>query len=273
MKVTALLCDDEPLALVRLRSLLQHLGEVEIVGEALDGFDAIDLARRHQPDLVLLDMEMPGLDGGGVVERLSQLALAHPPLVIFVTAFSRFAVDAFELGAVDFLTKPVRRERLCQAMARVRAALAAREAQRRLADLTANLPRLRDDFADPPERRRVWIRSGPDQIGLLVESIERISAEREYVQIHCNGRAWLHRSSLSAIADELAGSELLRVHRSHMVAPASVAAVQRTGAGEPILVMANGDRVPVSRSYRAALAQIDRSLYRDKERANAKRHP
>ncbi|QDZ06582.1 response regulator transcription factor [Sphingomonas panacisoli] len=260
MTISVLLCDDEPLARLRLNSLLAETDDVEIMGEVPDGLQAIAFIRERSPDVVLLDMEMPGLDGAGVVERLATGAVERPPLIIFVTAFSRFAVDAFECGAVDFLTKPVRRERLYQALARARQALAGREAQRRLAELTANLPRLRDD--GQPDR--IWVRHGQEQVGIPIDSIDRIVAEREYVRIYSGDRTWLHRSPLSAMEKTLAESNLLRVHRSHIVAPARVAAVQRTPNGEQVLIMTSGDRVPVSRNYRAALARIDRSLYREK---------
>jgi DNA-binding LytR/AlgR family response regulator len=262
--ISVLLCDDEPLALLRLRSLLREAEGTEVVGEASDGLQAIKLDQELSPDVLLLDMEMPGLDGAGVVERLATGAIARAPLIIFVTAFSRFAVDAFELGAVDFLTKPVRRERLRQGMTRARRALESREAQQRLAELMANLPLLRHEDASPAVPTRIWVRRGQEQISILVDSIERIVAEREYVRIHCGDRTWLHRAPLSIMDRLLAGGNLLRVHRSHIVARDRVTAVHRTANGEQVLVMASGDRVPVGRSYRAALARIDRSLYREK---------
>lgn len=245
-----LIVDDEPLARRRLSQLLAALPDVDLVGSASDGSEALRLSREHRPQLMLLDVEMPGTDGFDVVEALAEEPAGHAPLIIFTTAFSKFAVQAFDCGAVDFLTKPLRRQRLDLALERARRSLEAREADGRLAALHAQVDALRRDRdsagskADP-----LWIPQGGQLVRVMPEEIDRIDAEGEYVRLHVGGQNVLHRMSLTQMLEELDEDGMLRVHRSHAIHRRVIRALTRNSWGGPVLLLEDDRQVPVGRKF------------------------
>jgi DNA-binding LytR/AlgR family response regulator len=240
------ICDDEPLAVRRLERMLSSMPEVVVVGTTTDGAEALDLVRSALPDLLLVDIEMPELDGFDVVQALAQVEA--PPLVAFVTAFRKFAPQAFETGAIDFLPKPVRLARLDDTVSRARKAIAGREAARRLVELEAMLDNLRASHI-PARDEHVWVPRRGEVIRIDLDSVERIVAEGAYVRLHTEDASYLHREPIGAIEKRLDQSRFVRAHRSHIVRIDQVASIKRTMHGGGELILKDGTRVSIGRKY------------------------
>ncbi|QTD54503.1 LytR/AlgR family response regulator transcription factor [Parasphingorhabdus cellanae] len=251
--ITLLISDDEPLAVSRLAELVLRMDDVTLVGEASDGQETLELIETLNPDVVLLDIEMPILDGFDVIEHLSASldeSAGPMPLVIFITAYPQFAVRAFETGALDFIPKPVRYTRLVEAIDRARSAYADREARQRLALLGQTLDQLRQ------ERSRVvdddhylWVPRHGEVVRVDCDSIDWIKAEGEYVRLYCDQTSYLYRQM---IGDFVAGNDtigFLRVHRSAAVNVARIVAIKRSSNGGRVLRLSTGDEVAVGRKY------------------------
>ena len=257
MNVRTLLVDDEQLALTRMSRLLEQIDGVEVVGALDQASQAVTAIDSLHPDLVLLDVEMPQLDGFDVVEALarrsgrSELA---PPLIAFVTAYPHFALEAFDTGAIDFICKPVRLPRLEKTLARTRRALAARDATERLDALRANLQGLRESAAHV-EERHFWVRSGGDLIRIKTNDVQWIEAEAAYVRLHLSDRSYLVRSAIGAMAEQLADEGFVQVHKSAVVNRDKVVRIKGQTGG-PSLLLENGAEIQVGRKYRAAAQQI-----------------
>ncbi|HSI19676.1 MAG TPA: LytTR family DNA-binding domain-containing protein [Sphingomonas sp.] len=245
-----LLCDDEPLAVRRLTAMLAEIPDIAVVASTTDAREAVDLVRSTMPDLLLLDIEMPDIDGFDIVEAVAKLggAGAAAPLVAFVTAYRKFAPQAFETGAIDFLPKPVRLNRLETMLARARHAIEGRQAARRLIELEAMLDALRANHL-PARDAHVWVPRRGEVVRIDLDRTDRIVAEGAYVRLHVEENSYLHRAPIGEIESQLDPVRFLRVHRSHIVRVDHVAAIRRTihGAGE--LVLRNGQRVPLGRKY------------------------
>ncbi|HTU09928.1 MAG TPA: LytTR family DNA-binding domain-containing protein [Allosphingosinicella sp.] len=254
-----LMCDDEPLALDRLAGLLGQCEDVELAGQAQTGQDLLAQVEALAPDLVLLDIEMPKLDGFDVVEALSRMdwpAPATPPLIVFVTAHPEMAVDAFDSGALDFISKPVRLSRLEQALARARQAAAQREAGRRLQELSGQLDALKRARSGGEDERHLWVRRGAETLRLDVGQVDRVEAEGEYVRIHAGADSYLERGSLTETATLLEPFGFVRVHRSAVVNPTRVVSVERKRWGDLVLHLTTGAAVPVGKTYREAARRL-----------------
>ncbi len=254
-RLRVLMCDDEPLALDRLRGLLAQCEGIELVGQTLTGQNLLEQVGTLAPDLILLDVEMPKLDGFDVVEALSRMdwpAPAMPPLIVFVTAHPDMAAGAFDSGALDFISKPVRLSRLEQALARARQAATQREAGRRLQELSGQLDALKQARAGIGEERHIWVRRGAETLRLDVGQIDRVEAEGEYVRFHAGRDSYLERGSLTETAALLAPFGFVRVHRSAVVNPERVASVERKRWGDLVLHLTTGTSVPVGKTYRDA---------------------
>lgn len=245
MKVTALVVDDEPVARAGLRAMLAAFEWIEVVGEATDGAAAVREIDARRPEIVFLDVEMPGLRGIDVLRRIT-----HKPYVIFTTAYSEHAVSAFELGAVDYLLKPFGPTRLTAAMERVRAALG-EPASVDVAD------RLSGALAGGPIGR-LFVRIGGALVPLPVERVSRFEADGDYVTAHAENARHLLHLSLARLEERLDGTKFLRVHRAHIVNLDHVTAFKADTRGNLEATMQDGSRVPVSRSR----AQEIRSLGR-----------
>lgn len=239
-----LLVDDEPLALRRLETLFGDIDGVDVVGSASTGEEAEQKIAAVKPDLVMLDISMPRKSGIRVAADL----VADPrPEIVFVTAFEQYAPDAFEVDAADYLLKPVRFDRLRQAVERARRRRTMRDAAERLAN---SVPAdARDDA--------IWIQVAGGNLRLPVAQIEWIEAARDYVLLHTSTRSHIHRISMTALERLLDPAQLMRVHRSTFIRPALVKAVQRLGKGLIALEMEDGAVVQVGPSYvRAVLDRL-----------------
>ncbi|PSJ43613.1 DNA-binding response regulator [Sphingomonas deserti] len=241
-----LLVDDEPLALRRLSTLFEDIDDTEIVGTAATGREAEAQIGKLRPDLVMLDISMPQKSGLRVASDLPE---AERPEIVFVTAFEQYAPDAFEVEAADYLLKPVRFDRLRQAVGRARRRRLLRDAEDRLAALPqTDVPRGAD---------AIWVQVADGQVRLPVDQIEWIEAAKDYVLMHTATRSYIHRISMTALEDYLDPGALMRVHRSTFIRPALVAGVQRLGRGLIALKMRDGAVVQVGPSYvKAVLARL-----------------
>ena len=248
-RLRVVLADDEPLGRLSLRQLIARHADLELVGEACDGRDAVALVEATGPDVLLLDVQMPELDGFGVIS-----ALGAPPPTIFVTAHDAFAVRAFESCALDYLLKPVGEQRFDAALARLRRELAdhrAAELARRLADLVSSVAPTA--AAAPPARReRLVARLGDRSTVIAVGDIDWIEAQDYCAAVHVGDAVHVVRHSLAALEAELDPARFVRVHRNAMVNVARIRELHH-GAGELVVVLHSGARLPVSRRRRDAL--------------------
>ncbi|MFC4729594.1 LytR/AlgR family response regulator transcription factor [Coralloluteibacterium thermophilus] len=222
-----LIADDEPLARARLRALLEDLGHADIVAEAGNGREAVALARTTAPDLVLLDIAMPGIDGLDAARELA--TLPAPPAVVFCTAYDAHALSAFEAAAVDYLLKPVRGERLAEALARVQA--------RRAPAPPA---------ADGQRRRHLCARLRGTLRLVAIDEIRYLQAEEKYVVVHHARGEDLVEESLKALEQEFS-ERFVRIHRNCLVARAEIAELRRGLDGRVHAVLRSGAALEVSR--------------------------
>jgi two-component system, LytTR family, response regulator len=235
VRVRTLIVDDEPLARAGLRAKLSVFEWAEVVGEAADGEAAVEAINRLQPELVFLDVQMPGLLGTEVVQRLE-----CQPFIIFTTAFSQHAVSAFELGAVDYLLKPFGRSRLAAAMERVRAAIGEPVGAGALERLTSALG------SGPISR--LFVRTGGSLVPLLITDVAWFEADSDYVIAHTARARHALSLSLSRLEERLDPKRFVRVHRAHIVNLDHVRAFKRDSRGNLEAELVNGRRVPVSRA-------------------------
>lgn len=265
--ISVILVDDEPLALRGLKKRLEAFPEIEIVAECANGREAVREIRAKSPDLVFLDIQMPGLDGFGVVRAM----IGGPaPLFIFVTAYDKFAIDAFEANALDYIVKPVEEERLKDAIARVRDALHSKAAMTReskLVELLASLSedeqdRIKELIADPDwtekERysERLSFKDGSKVVVLCADEIEWIDAAGDYMCIHAGGKTHIIRETMKALEQRLDPSRFQRVHRSAIVNIRKVKELHPHSNGEYFIVLDNGQELKLSRSYKEVVARF-----------------
>ena len=251
------LVDDEPPALRRLQMAIDKADNVEVVGQATSGEAALALIRRGGIDVVLLDIRMPGLSGLDLARAIDP---AQAPAFIFVTAFSRFATDAFELAAVDYLLKPVEFGRLHEALERARARLASRAASSRIAELEEVVAGLRAAEVEPPASGfadEIWVPDRGDRVRLPVDLIDWVEAERDYVRIHSRGRSFLVRKPIRTLQAELDPEAFLRVHRGALVRRDRIVRLARRPGGPAAVVLQSGAEVPVARRQ---AAQVRRAM-------------
>jgi DNA-binding LytR/AlgR family response regulator len=244
-----LIVDDEPLARRRLVQLLADCDDVEIVGEAGGGAAALKLVELLRPDVLLLDVEMPAVDGFAVLKALPSGAA---PAIIFVTAFQDHAVKAFELRATDFVVKPVALDRLSSALQQAQSDLDARRAGERLAFLQSRLAEL-ESRALAASEPHLWVQIGSDRRRLALADIRWLEAERDYVRVHMNGHSHLVNAMLGDMEKALESQPFLRVHRSAIVRTDKVRAISRGRFSTPVLELEDGRRLPVGRKYRDAV--------------------
>jgi two-component system response regulator AlgR len=238
----ALVVDDEPLATERLQLLLARFGNVDLVGTASDGEAACRMSEALKPDLLLLDIAMPGMDGIDVARSLA--TSAGGPAVIFVTAFDQFAVAAFEVEAVDYLVKPVDPARLERALDRARAHLERRSGQTQQA---APASRYLEEF---------WASDLTGLVRIRAADIDRVSAERDYMRLHVGTRSWLIHHSMAALDEGLDPDIFVRLHRSAIVRRDYIEGFQRNSSGRWIARLADGTEQPVGRLYADSVRAI-----------------
>jgi two-component system LytT family response regulator len=242
MTLRTLLVDDEPLALERLCVFFRDIAGAEVVGTARDGREAAEAIERLKPDLALLDIQMPEQNGLRVAATLPP---EDRPEIIFVTAFEQYAPDAFEVEAADYLLKPVRFDRLWQAVERAKR----RKHLRTLAGRAEAAPR------PEPHQDGLWVPTRAGAVFVPVESIDWIEAQRDYVMLHTATRSHILRISMRALEDKLDPAQLMRVHRSAFARPANVVEVQRLGRTISALVLRDGAIVQVGPNYSRAVAE------------------
>jgi two-component system, LytTR family, response regulator len=244
----AIVVDDEPIARKRLRALLANEPRVQIVAECEDGSGALDAVRRLQPDLMFLDVQMPGLDGFDVVELLGPDAC---PAVIFVTAYDKYAMRAFDANAADYLLKPFARGRLQTAIARA-AALAG------TADNPKRLHALIEAVRAGQPLRRFLVKTPGRAYAVRVEDVESIESADHYVELRTKTGTHLLRETISAIERRLDPSRFARIHRSTIVSVDRIRELRPAFHGEFVVVLASGRSVHCSRTYAARLTrQLD----------------
>jgi len=255
--------DDEGLALKRLRLLLQTIPEADHVGEANGCSEALVKISELRPDAVLLDIKMRDGSGFDVVEAIANRP--NPPLVIFVTAFDQFAPRAFDNAVVDYLLKPVERDRLAQALGRVRDQLLAKDAEQRVQELQQVLRELRDSAngtARPGFETEFWLRGTGGLVRVPVDTIDCVSSADEYVSIHTPSGSHLMRGSIRQFAQRVEPGLFVRVHRRWLVKRSAIASLLPRPIGPAEVVLRNGRRLPAGRVYLKQLRQSIRSEMR-----------
>ncbi len=254
--IRTLLVDDEPIARKSLQLLLAKDPELELVGECTGGREAIAALRRAPVDLLLLDVEMPGVDGFEVLRAAGPGAAAA---VVFVTAFDSYALQAFDAGAVHYLLKPFGDERFARVLARAKQHVRGLRVQglvRRLGALCESDER---HLAVPRGARyieRIAVKEGGRVLPIPVEQIDWVEAEDYYVQVHVGARAHLLRQSLRELEAQLDPRRFLRIHRSTLVNLERVKELQPLFHGEYWVLLRDGRRLKLSRSYRDRLEQV-----------------
>lgn len=248
----ALIVDDEPLARLRMHHLLREQSDVRICAECGDAAGAATAIAQQEPDVVFLDITMPGTSG---LEFVRKAGLGRRPLIVLVTAHAEFAVEAFECRAVDYLLKPVRPERLAKALERVRELLAATPT----IPSTADVPPATAHTAEPAggPLRAVMVRNGGRILLVPVADIESIEAAGNYLVLHVGTANHVHRSTLSELEERLDPAVFLRVNRSALVHKSFVRALEVTGPGEYDVVLRSGRRLKVTRSLKELRAQFE----------------
>lgn len=240
-----LIVDDEPLAVDWLTRCLALTSDVEVVGAVGDGDTAIEAIEQLNPDLLLLDIQMPGRSGLAVARALADQAR---PEVIFVTAFAEFAPDGFEIEAADYLLKPVRADRLGEALKRARRRLAAHDAETRVVELESALKAARTPLASPYENV-LWVPQRDGAVRVDVASILRIEAARDYALLHTRTKTFIVRMTMSELERKLDPAEIVRVHRSAFVRLDAIRRFERNGRNLMRLHTDDGAVVDVGVSY------------------------
>ena len=262
MTIRTILVDDEPLAIQGLELRLQPFEDVEIIERCANGREAIRAIRTLKPDLVFLDIQMPGFDGFSVVSGLSDI---EPPLFVFVTAFTQHALKAFEAQAVDYLLKPVEEDRLAATIERVRQRLAEKQGAQgaeRLKEILSEVApeALPDDLSDAPQARRfervINIKDRGQIFRVDVGDIERIDAAGDYMCIYTADQTLVLRETMKDLERRLDPKKFQRIHRSTIVNLDNIKSVKPHTNGECFLVLCSGTQVKVSRSYRDVVARF-----------------
>ena len=240
----SLVIDDEPLARDGLKLLLGRQPRVAAVSEARNGREAVAPIRQQKPDLVLLDVQMPRMDGFAVVQAVGA---EHMPAVIFVTAHDQYAIRAFEIAAVDYLLKPVSEERFSMAFERASSRLQRAPHEKATGQVLAML----DVIANPPRQlARLAIRSGERTFFVPVNDVDRIEALQNYVQVHVGATSHLLHVPMNTIETVLDPQRFLRIHRSHIVNVQRIAQLWSVAHGQYVIELKSGERLPAGRTYR-----------------------
>jgi two-component system LytT family response regulator len=249
MKVRTLIVDDEPLARERMRSLLEAEPDIAIVGECRDGREAVDLIRRESPDLVFLDVQIPELDGFQVLEAI---AGEKAPAIVFVTAYDQYALQAFEVHAVDYLLKPFDEDRFKRALERARQALA-----RDKGDLSEKLLSLLQELKAPQGYiERLVVKSAGRLFFLRTDEIEWVESAGNYVCLHVRGESHLLRETMTGLEARLDPARFARIHRTAIVNIDQIKELQPLFHGEYQVVLRNGTELTLSRGYRDRLQEV-----------------
>jgi two-component system response regulator AlgR len=224
-----LIVDDEPLAIERMQVLCNEIDGLTVAGTASDGAAALRLAGKLDPDLVLLDMTMPGMDGLAVAREFGRAE--QPPAVIFVTAHEDFAVEAFDLDAVDYVLKPVARERLERAVGRAVSRRGTRQ---------AGGGRWLEEF---------WVPHRSELLRIEADQVARIDAERDYVRLHVGDRSYLLLQTIAGLEQRLDPEKFIRIHRSTILRRNEIRRLRHEGLGVWSAEIGNGEALRIGRTY------------------------
>jgi two-component system LytT family response regulator len=267
-KIRTLVVDDEPTARRGMRLLLGRDPEITIIGEATTGREAVRRITEDRPDLVLLDVQMPEMDGFKVLEAVPP---AHLPSVIFVTAYDQHALRAFEINAIDYLLKPYDDERFAAALHRAKTEIFRRQTEELSARLSNLLKYLRGSEPKPGRKSerpaeegserpdRILLKSGGDIYFLKAGEIDWIEAEGDYMKFHAGGRTHLLRDTMASLEARLDAARFIRIHRSTIVNIDRVKKLSPSFAGDYAVVLQDGTKLKLSRGYHERLQQLLRS--------------
>jgi two-component system, LytTR family, response regulator len=242
-EITTVLVDDEPLAREKLRILLGRAPMFKIVEECASGREAIQAIYTHRPAVAFIDVQMPDMDGISVLQSIDANTR---PLIVLTTAFSAYAVQAFEAEALDYLLKPFDEERLARCLCRVKAHLARKDA-------TANVQ------ASSGDSERFIVKADGRILFFEAEEVDWIEAASNYVEIHTGSQSFLVRQTMNELERRLRPTQFLRIHRSYIVNVGKIRGVQPCNTGEYMVRLQNGKELPSSRGYRQHLDSILKS--------------
>ncbi len=247
---TVLIADDEPLARRRLMRLVAKIDWVKRTETAADVDETCRLANEIQPDILLLDIQMPGGSGFDVLERLAP----DIPVVIFVTAFDHYALRAFEANAVDYVTKPIEPGRFNLAMERARLGSNARLHADQLAELQETIAALKHALNVQTQwAKEFWLKVRGDYVRIEVEKIIRLQADRDYVRIYTLDGEYLHHESLRSLQQQLDPAEFMRIHRSSIVRRNRIVRIKQVAFAPQIAMLNDGSEVRIGRTYAAVV--------------------
>ncbi|MEO0441267.1 MAG: LytTR family DNA-binding domain-containing protein [Pseudomonadota bacterium] len=234
-----LIVDDEPLAIERLQLLCARQRDINLVGTASDGEAALRLAEQLKPDLLLLDIAMPGMDGLEVAKNLSEKG--QSPAIIFVTAFDKFAVEAFGVAAIDYVLKPVESERLSLAVSRVRE-------RKAVTGGTAE--------EESPWAEEFWVPYKSELRRIAASEIDRVEAERDYMRLHVGSASYLLHQTISGLEERLNPAEFVRLHRSHLVRKDWISGLRHDGGGIWMACLKCGTEIRIGRTHLAEAKKL-----------------
>ena len=256
MKIKTIIADDEPLAREKIRNLLEEDPDIELIGECADGIETVTAIRNQQPDLVFLDVQMPELDGFGVLKALRH---SNMPTLIFVTAYDQYALRAFEVHALDYLLKPFDRERFQKALQRAKEHIRKEKSGEVNEKLLTLLQDLKSEKSNHHERKyleRLVIKAGGRVTFLKTEEIDWIEAAGNYIRLYIGKDSHLLRDTMNNIQTKLDPEKFLRIHRSTILKIDRIKELQPWYHGEYVVTLENGKQLTSSRSYRHKLSKL-----------------
>ena len=246
VKLRTLIVDDEVHSRKKIRAFLQEHAEFQVVEECADGEQALAQIRAHKPDLIFLDVQMPGRNGFEVLDGLEDKCV---PAIIFVTAFDKYAVRAFEVRALDYLLKPFNKARFAEALNRFHERRSRLNGNGRKEELKAVLQEMQREAR---ESERIVVKSGSRTIFLRKGSIEWVEAQGDYVKLHSGKESHLLRETMTALSDRLDTGRFVRIHRSRIVNVDYIREIRPLWGGDCAVLMRDGTELTMSRTYRAS---------------------